>query len=55
MWLLPYEECRASTMAILECDSTQSAQTIAAILRKNRQAGIFVDGISGSTITVLAR
>lgn len=41
--------------AILECDSTQSAQTIAAILRKNRQAGIFVDGISGSTITVLAR
>ena len=41
--------------AILECDSTQSAQTIAAILRKNRQVGIFVDGISGSTITVLAR
>ena len=39
----------------MECDSTQSAQTIAAILRKIRPAGMFVDGISGSTITVLAR
>lgn len=41
--------------AILECDSTQSAQTIATLLRQQRQAGIFVDGISGGAITVVAR
>lgn len=41
--------------AILECDSSQSAQTVAAMLRQQRQEGIFVDGISGSTITVVAR
>lgn len=40
--------------AILECDSSQSAQTVAALLRRQRQEGIFVDGISGSTITVVA-
>ena len=41
--------------AILECDSAQSAQTIANMLRRNRNVSMSVSGISGSTITVMAR